>query len=253
MYVFVLCPPFCGSTLLWKILCSSPSVAQLPNEGQFLPEVKEYLREDPWGAMDLPWERIKAVWELHWDQTKPLKLEKSPPNLIRVVELQAHFAPVKFIVMVRNPYAQIEGLLRRGGDIGRATRFAMRCLRVQMNNAELHNSFVLTYEQLVSSTDGVCRSIEAFLPELGPLQHQQQFSIKGQTRAIVDLNTRQILRLSTSTLRTINEHIDPEVLAYWGYEPYVPDGTHGLKRLGSKTSERTHKLTDGLMRRLRRL
>ena len=40
-------------------------------------------------------------------------LEKSPPNIIRTADIVNHFDPVKFVIMVRNPYAHAEGLMRR--------------------------------------------------------------------------------------------------------------------------------------------
>src|SRR5262245_60432659 len=113
-YLFVLCPPYSGSTLLWKLLSISPNVSSVPDDVQFLLELEHLMRDKPWDARHaLPWAEIKRVWESYWDNTKPVLLEKSPPNIIRTKDILANFQPVKFVVMVRNPYAQSEGLMRR--------------------------------------------------------------------------------------------------------------------------------------------
>jgi hypothetical protein len=49
-YLFVLCPPYSGSTLLWKLLSTSANVSSLPQEAQFLPELKDIMRDSPWKA-----------------------------------------------------------------------------------------------------------------------------------------------------------------------------------------------------------
>ena len=49
-FLFVLCPPYSGSTVLWRILGTSPQVSMLPKEGQFVDEVREIMRDEPYNA-----------------------------------------------------------------------------------------------------------------------------------------------------------------------------------------------------------
>ena len=113
-HLFILCPPYCGSTLLWKLMSTSDNVSALPEEGQFLPEVEGIMRDKPWQRDHaMPWEQIRAVWETYWDIEKPLLVEKSPPNIIRAKAIAEHFDPARFVIMARNPYAHVEGLMRR--------------------------------------------------------------------------------------------------------------------------------------------
>ena len=59
-YLFVLCPPLSGSTLLWKLLQTSPSVTAHPKEGQFLEGVVEIMRKGAWNPeQKFPWKKIK--------------------------------------------------------------------------------------------------------------------------------------------------------------------------------------------------
>ena len=234
-YLFVLCPPYSGSTVLWKLLSTSANVSALPAEGQFLPEVKAFMRERPWDAAHtLPWPEIKRVWESYWDREKPVWLEKSPPNLIRTGEILAHFQPVKFIIMVRNPYAQGEGLMRRNHwPVTKAAKFALMCLRRQRENAqELENALVLTYESLVQDPAGACQRLTAFLPELGDMDPTASFevhSIDGTIeRPITDLNAKKIAALGQDTIAALNSIFEPqrETLEAWGYPLLAPDNAN---------------------------
>ncbi len=112
-YLFVLCPPLSGSTLLWKLLQTSPSVTAHSKEGQFLDGVVEIMRKGAWNPeQKFPWNKIKHNWEEIWDMNKPVALEKSPPNILRAFEIEKVFCPASFIAMIRNPYAVCEGLRR---------------------------------------------------------------------------------------------------------------------------------------------
>jgi hypothetical protein len=200
-------------------------------EGQDLPEVQPAMRRAPWDASEpLPWTKIRETWDRYWDHSRPILVEKSPPNLIRTQAIRAHFQPVRFLVMVRNPYAHCEGLMRRNGwDAQRAARFSARCLRQQMENSlELADSLSFTYEELVADPAAMARRIREFLPEIGELDAGRSFavhSIDGVVeRGIVDLNRKKIAALSADSLRQIQEILaaNADVLAFWRYPEAPP-------------------------------
>ena len=226
-YLFLLCPPYSGSTLLWKLVSTSANVSSLPLEGQFLPELKDTMRASPWKAeATLPWDEIKRVWETYRDNSKPLLLEKSPPNMIRTDQILQHFEPVRFIVMVRNPYAQAEGLMRHNNwTAKRAANFATMCLRTQLANArKLDDALVMTYESLVQDPARTCSNLASFAPELGDVDPQASFeihSIDGTLkRPITDLNGKKIAALSAADIATMNEVFAQhrETIEAWGYD-----------------------------------
>jgi hypothetical protein len=221
--------------VLWKLVSTSSNVSALPEEGQFLPEVKEEMRKDPWNPnVKLSWERIKGVWDEYWDHNKPLLIEKSPPHLIRTSEIAKHFSPVYFLIMVRNPYAHCEGLIRRNNlSAKESADFTIRCLIQQAENAKkLSNTLCLTYEELVENPELIAKKIQAFIPKLGVLKHSQQFkvhSIDGNIeRKIVDLNKKKIKNLSLNDLKQINQVLkeNADVMNYWGYKYYEPSLLH---------------------------
>jgi len=76
VFVFVLSPPFCGSTLLMELLCTSPAASATnyfgTREGQTLPTVRHILfdhdrRWDP--ALEIDWRFVRSEWMQYWDQT----------------------------------------------------------------------------------------------------------------------------------------------------------------------------------------
>jgi hypothetical protein len=44
-YLFVLSPPYSGSTVLWGLLATSPETSTHPSEGQMLDGVKHIIRD----------------------------------------------------------------------------------------------------------------------------------------------------------------------------------------------------------------
>ena len=230
-FLFVLCPPYCGSTLLWKLLSTSSNVSALPKEGQFLPEVEDIMRDKPWDKNhSLPWPDIKAVWDRYWDHDKPILLEKSPPNITRALAIAEHFQPCQFVLMVRNPYAHAEGLMRRNDwPLRRAANFSLMCLRTQLENQRrLDNALTFTYEQLVKDPARACAELASFQPALSDMDPQASFevhSVDGTLdRRITDLNARKIDALSAADLAALNTFFIPaeEVLSAWGYELILP-------------------------------
>ncbi len=259
-HVFILCPPYCGSTVLWKLVATSSAVSALPTEGQFIPEVREVMRHEPWNpGTRLPWQRIKEVWEGYWDPARPLRVEKSPPHIIRAAEIIEHFSPVYFLLMVRNPYAHCEGLMRRNRwSAEAAAEFAARCLDRQAENARsLPHTIHFTYEQLVADPAAICRRIDQFVPGMGTLDHSRKFSahsIAGKVdRTLTDFNRRKLSALSTADITTINRVFEGsgEAMAFFGYGFWQPSLRDRFERLRWAMGKRAGGAWDRARRRVR--
>jgi Sulfotransferase family len=117
-------------------------------------------------------ERLLEEWSLHWDMSRPVLVEKSPPNLIRMRFLQALFPGAHMIAMIRHPIA-VAGATRR---FGRARRLWQRlsyssliehwlhCHELLVEDAtRLDHLLVLRYEEFVTDPDhhlaGVFRDV----------------------------------------------------------------------------------------------
>ena len=139
--------------------------------------------------------------------------------------LKGKLKPHPFHPKGRNPYAHIEGLMRRNGiSIESATEFALRCLKYQKHNIENEtNVLLLTYEELCDNKYESISKIQSFIPEIGSLVVNREFSAhnfktKGKMK-IHNLNSEKINRLESHQISIINTYFirEKSLLDYFGY------------------------------------
>jgi len=196
-------------------------------EGQSLPEVRRLVdHARRWSeSYEYPWEQIRRVWMAYWEHSKPLLLEKSPPNLIRGRRIAEYFSPVRFIALMRDPYIQCEALMRRDKLTSRqAAERTLQCLRHQRRNLlGLRDIIVIRYEDLVRDPAGTATRLLRFLPELQHVDVNQTFSAHNQANKalpIVDMNMGKIERMSSRDRRVVTDVFMPHesLLEGFGYE-----------------------------------
>ena len=202
-YLFILSPPYSGSTVLWRLLQTSRAVSALPDEGQKLPELRAMMRDDPWNpARHFDWQRISHVWHAHWDLERPVLLEKSPPHLCRPRALLQHFQPAWFLLLQREPLALCEAMHRRNGwDFSHA---AGRCIgwleHYHAARALLPRTLTVFYEDLVADPVSVMQRVGSWMPELADIDvtaRVRAHAIDGeQTRGLTDLNPRKLAAIA---------------------------------------------------------
>ena len=231
-FLFILSPPFCGSTLLNQLISTSSQVSVNneidTREGQTLPEVRKIMfdHNNRWDEqLDFDWTWIKKQWLKYWDPAKPVLLEKSPPNILRASSIAKAFNPAYFIIFHRNPYAHVESLMRRRkSTVHEASEFAIKCLKHQkINIQELSNKLVISYEQLTDNPRDAVASFQKFIPELNDLSHDQSFTahnFMSKPMKITNLNQEKIRNLKEQDLEIIYEVFVKEerLLNFFGYE-----------------------------------
>ena len=232
IFLFILSPPYCGSTLLSEIICSSRNVSVNNfygnREGQALPTVKPILmlRKKRWEPEFKPnWLKVKGEWEKYWDLTKPVLLEKSPPNILRAKEISNVFTPNHFIIFYRNPYAHCESLMRRNNlKAIEAAEFALQCLRFQkINIDQLKNKTLVSYEELTENTDKVINKLEEEIKGVSGLNISNKFKAHNHysNKGIIsNINDRKIANVSSKDLNYINSIFSKEegLLSFFGYK-----------------------------------
>ena len=232
-YLFILTPPFCGSTLLNQILSTSKNLSCNNHlgvrEGQLLPEVRDimFMNKGWHNEVHYPWKKIKKVWLKYWDQRKEILMDKSNTNIMRVDEIEKVFENISFIAMVRNPYAQVEGIIRRNNTNAEyAAKFALKCLRYQMENkiSGRDNMMFISYEDLCDNKDNIVDKIMRFVPELDSINADAYFSAhnfksNGKMK-IQNLNDEKIKKLSQEQLNVINSYFKKEIelLTFFNYQ-----------------------------------
>jgi hypothetical protein len=236
-HLFVLCPPASGSTLLWRILQTSPYVSAFNKEGKGL--VKSILStKDRWNPSKMiQWEIVKERWEEEWDYDKPILLEKSPPHLVRANQLEQHFPESFFLIMVRNPYAFCEGIRRRhykNSSYYNIAKFWVICSKYQIDNiVKLKKSILFTYEELTSNPNRVSEKIIEFIPELREFRLGEEFNVFEKSMKISNLNQKQINRLSDGDIYEINMVLRkyPDIMSFFDYDYLEQEGKIRFKTL----------------------
>lgn len=122
-FLFIITPPYSGSTALAEFLNTSnrATFLQKSAEGQWL--VPGLCADDRWEKSKvINYHSIKSIWLNKYQSiAKPeenidVVIEKSPPNMMRIVELSSHFRSSSFIANNRNPYANCASILYRHHD-----------------------------------------------------------------------------------------------------------------------------------------
>ncbi len=262
IYLFLLSPPRSGSTVLWKLLATSPNVSALPKEGQFLDSVRPVMREQHWNPeRQFPWQKIKSEWENIWDSNKLIKLEKSPPNLLRAKEIEKVFNPSYFIVTIRSPYAFCEGYVRRRGKpVESAAEFWLKCAQSQIYNIKnLKNVEFFTYENFTENPLEVRTRILDFLPQLNDIDLEGNFSARSilgrEARKISNLNQIKIDQLSSKNILKINNVLErhPECMSFFGYDFIYPSKRHTVRHYQSIVRLKANQLSQRTKRLSKRL
>ena len=178
-----------GTTLLARLLAAHPEISGFSDtgvaedEGQHLqtvyPAAKVYGGPGRFGfapeshvteASPLATEQnartIFAEWSSQWDLSRPVLLEKSPPNLLKTRFLQALFPGSAFVVVLRHPIAVslATAKWRRTRRYHRLVEHSLRCYELfEADRGRLERVHVIRYEDLVRQPEEVLGGIFAFL------------------------------------------------------------------------------------------
>lgn len=251
--LFLLVPPRGGSNLLYDILCTSKNVEHMDyDEGEkYFADMPTYL--NPWAPCSCvhgfasrnirfyrsydryDWTRIKDVWNEAWDTartSRPILIEKSPPNIFRYDMLAREFPNSLFIGMLRNPYSQIESWTRHFGknkDPHSLHDYYVDWVRhaewlIKAKDELGDRMLLLNYEELVNNVYDVFRRIHTFLPLLNdiwipyPLLDRNGSGMKRFD--YVDLNhiNDAILDRTMFTIERIKEERSLALLEYFRYD-----------------------------------
>lgn len=242
-----------GTTLLSEVLSHHKDISALSTEGHFITDqfVKDFdiglprmwvdredlfrLNENEEGPDA---NRIKKEWGMRLDCSKPVLLEKSPPNSARTRWLEKHFENAHFIAIIRNGYAVSEGISRKGDPkhiaggwpIERSARQWARSNEILLEDAKhLKRFMTIKYEDLTADFEGTLKSIFSFIdlePEMA-VTEEKSFNIHERNEKIRDMNAESICRLTEEDITKINQVAGP-MLEQLGYEKIDPQRHSGF-------------------------
>ncbi len=249
-HLFIICPNNSGSTFLQKILSTSSHTWNLESEGQLTfgfagPNPRKNKTGSLWASQQrwidmytdagaYNWPIIREAWYFQAFSRNPqakIFVTKSPPFLLSVAELQHHFENAKFLFMVRNPYAAVEGNFRRLGpqplrsgvdSLEAAATHIVNCFRYQQRNIETYRDcgVFFTYEAMCDEPGRIEQYIQTLVPELDDLVLQQKVPVKYiYDEMLRNMNDQQLARISMDDVGRINRVFEhhQELLDYFGY------------------------------------
>jgi hypothetical protein len=110
--------------------------------------------------------RLYHQWREHWDLSRPVLVEKSPPNLIMTRFLQSLFPDARFVIVVRHPVVVTLSTRKwaRRVPLGRLAEHWFRAHDLfAMDAPHLHQVHVVKYEDLVRRPQETLAGVSRFL------------------------------------------------------------------------------------------
>jgi len=237
-----------GTTLLARILEQHPKIAGLPAEGHFLtnklitPLSVDIPRlwtkkEDLFTiAADEKEDLAKAVlkdWKKHITKVNAeFILEKSPPDIARLLWLQKNFPDACFIHIIRNGYAVALGIEKKIANEFSHKQDVLRLAAYQWKRSaeifrrdseKLNKVLEVSYEELSENPVKTIKQITDFLV-LSPLEESilnKSFKIRELNKVIENQNPERLKQMTLDEKRIISSTAS-NMLIYYGYEKNQP-------------------------------
>ncbi|MDQ5821314.1 MAG: sulfotransferase [Actinomycetota bacterium] len=109
-------------------------------------------------------QRLFSEWGAHWDLTRPVLVEKSPPNLIRTRFLQALFPGARFLIILRHPIAVAYATRKwsRTPVLSLLRHWVAAHETFAADKPDLEHVLVVRYEDLVLDPNATLAAVNAF-------------------------------------------------------------------------------------------
>ena len=217
-YIFILCPPFQGSTLLVNLLDSSKitstfsKVAPNTGESQWLLPVHgdNHYMNNRWNpTYDLNMNRIQFLFKRYLDDTKQIYVDKSPPMICRAIEYQEYFKKlgnVLFIISIRSPYSTND----------EANKWVQYASYQKKNIEILENTIITNYEEICSNLDHLIKKIQNKLPELEDISNIYNKNLTGERGTMI--HDKKLTRIIDKEKKNNILKNNLELLHYFGYK-----------------------------------
>jgi len=227
-YLFILSPPYQGSTVLYKLIGTSPNVSTLISpknpshvgEGCALFHMTNYriqnylkMRFNPEFHLDM--NHVRRAYESIWDSDKTIMCDKSPPTIVRAHDYENYFksyGDTYFICLIRDPFCCRYDM----------ETWMMYASHIKHNMETLGNVILVKYEDLTNNINGTIQNLLDFLPELDNLDKNVD-QVNGITSGDCVNGSRNskirncnVIRDKEHKLKQLNDkHID--LMKYFGF------------------------------------
>lgn len=238
-FLFILTPPYSGSTALAELLNSSHRTMFLQDraEGQWLvPGMCEDDRWDPEKKID--WNSVEATWLSKFQEIQGLVknvdivIEKSPPNMLRIKQLTSIFPNHSLLAFNRNPYANCASIMYRNYEPNNkspderhqilqllARSWIERSTLIRRLVLEL-NITMFTYEEFCSDISGCIKKIDLPSDAIDSINIEAIVKVKDYgPQQIISQNERQVANLTMPEIALLTDILanEPDLLSFFGY------------------------------------
>ncbi len=239
-FLFLITPPYSGSTAIAKILDTGRRTMTLSNngEGQWL--IPGLCKKDRWNPdKKVNYKSIKAVWLNKYQSKKKLNqdievvIEKSPPNMVRIENITSLFKNHSFLANNRNPYANCASILYRLYNPTKISMEKRKRILEQLAEGWLMRSRrikeliikykvpLLTYEQFCQNPSSILDSLNLPKGVSEDIDINAEVKVKDYKPQIIsNHNERQISNLTKKDIENINHILEKErnLLDFFGYD-----------------------------------
>jgi len=239
-FLFLITPPYSGSTAISKLLNSSPRTMILRNNGEGQKLIPGLAEKDRWEPnKEVDYFSVKSVWLNTFQNVRSLMpdvdvvIEKSPPNMMRIEQLASQFKRHSFVANNRNPYANCASILYRVHDVDSMDSSQRQRVITQLAEHWLTRSIkirelilrlsvpLVTYEEFCQNPAAMLLKLE--LPDgvVDTIDLQAKVKVKDyDVQGIVDQNNRQISQLTAEDIESITHVLEDygELLSFFGYK-----------------------------------
>lgn len=239
-FLFILTPPFSGSTALTELVNSShrTMILQGRGEGQWL--IPGFCEKDRWNPeKEINYLSVKAVWLNTFQRIQRLTqnvdvvIEKSPPNMMRIEKLSSYFQDYSFLANNRNPYAICASALYRNHDANNLKpEKRINILRNQAENWLIRSKKIkeliikmniplITYEVFCRNPSSILSKLQ--LPDgvSETINPKVEVKVKDyNAQEISNQNRRQISNLTDIEIEHLGNTLkmNKELLGFFGYQ-----------------------------------
>lgn len=142
-----------------------PPASAYGGPGRFALDPEAHLTEASPLATAAHAQELLAQWTPYWDLHKPVLVEKSPPNLIRLRFLQALYPDAYFIVLIRHPLAVSFATTKwRDMRLDQLVRhWVVSHKRFEADRPAVRRLCVLRYEDFVAHPEPTLHALHRFL------------------------------------------------------------------------------------------
>lgn len=177
-----------GTSLLHKCISEHPEVSGFKDtgvpedEGQHLQDIYNtakmhggpgtfgfdegsHLNEDSSLVTDANAKKLFQQWTAHWDLSKPVLVEKSPPNLVRTRFLQALYPDSRFIILMRHPVAVAYATQKwsKTSTYSLVKHWLVCHERFKKDEGNLKNCMIVHYEDFIRDPNETLAEIWKFI------------------------------------------------------------------------------------------